>query len=98
MRLAKDNNANAIQVLKPVSTERLAISSTAASGAALASDTTVVRIVANLPCFYSVDGTATTSSTYLPGSAVECIRIDSGDTISVITESSSGYAWISEMI
>jgi len=98
MKQAIDDNAKPIPVMKPVSTEKLSLSTSAASGAALASTTTVLRIVADVPCYYSTDGTATTSSAFLPSSAIEYIRLDSGDTLSVILASGTGNMWISEMV
>lgn len=98
MKLAIDSNAKPIQVMKPISTEKLATSSTAASAAAFASDTTVVRLISDQPCFYSLDGTATTSSAYLPSNYIEYIKVDTADTLSVILASGTGSLWISELI
>lgn len=98
MKLAIDSNAKPIQVMKPVSTEKLALSTTAASAAAFSSDTSVVRIIADQGCYYSVDGTATTSSAYLPANYIEYIKVEAADTLSVILASGTGSMWISEMI
>jgi hypothetical protein len=98
MTLAIDNNANPIQVMTPVSTEALAVTTAAASAAARNTATNVVRIVCTQPCFYSLSGTATTSSVYLPAETVEYIKCAASDTLSVILATGSGTAYISECI
>ena len=98
MRLRTDDNGNPVQVLKPISTEKLSISGSAASGAALASTTTVLRLIATLDCYYSLDGTATTSSVYLPAGTIEYIGVENADTLSVITGGSTGSMFITEMV
>lgn len=96
--LPTDANAKPIQVLSPVSTEALAISTTAASAAAFTLTTNVIRIVANVACFYRLDGTATTSHTYLPLDTVEYIKVRGDQTLSVITASGTGTMYVSECI
>jgi len=96
--MAVDGNAKPIPVMKPVSTEKLAITTTAASAAARTNQTNVVRIVSDLACFYSTDATATTSQAYLPADTIEYIKLQTGDTLSVITASGSGSMYISEMV
>lgn len=97
MQVAKDSNGNTFQAVKPVSTEALSISAVAASAAAFGSTTNVIRIVSLAACWYSLEGTATTSSVYLPAATVEYIRITPGDTLSVIAGGAS-TAYISECI
>ena len=96
--LPKDGNSVSIPVLSPVSTEKLALSTVAASAAALSLSTNVVRIVSDVPCFYRLDGTATTSHTYLPADTVEYIKLMPERTLSVILASGTGSMYISEMI
>lgn len=96
--LAVDGNAKPIPVMKPVSTEKLALSTTAASAATRTYTTNVLRIVADVSCFYRLDGTATTSHTYLPPDTVEYIKCEQGDTLSVILASGTGSMYISEMV
>jgi len=98
MRLRTDDNGNPVQVLKPTSTEKLSISGTAASGAALSTTTTVLRLIATVDCYYSLDGTATTSSAYLPAGVIEYIGVENSDTLSVITGGSSGSLFITETV
>jgi len=98
MSLAIDNNANPIQVMTPVSTEALAVSTDAATAAARSTNTSVVRLICNQPCFFSLSGTATTSSVYLPADTVEFIKCQASDTLSIILASGSGTAYISECI
>jgi hypothetical protein len=96
--MATDANARPIPVMKPVSTEKLAITTVAASAAARTNETNVIRIISDVACFYSTDGTATTSSAYLPADTIEYIKLEKGDTLSVITASGSGSMYISEMV
>lgn len=96
--MAVDGNAKPIPVMKPVSTEKLALSTTAASAASRSFTTTVLRIVADVACFYRLDGTATTSHTYLPPDTIEYIKCEAVDTLSVITASGTGSMYISEMV
>ena len=46
----------------------------------------------------TVSGTATTSDYYIPANTVEFIHTYTGDTISFITDGTSGTAYVSEMI
>ena len=98
MTLAIDNNSQPIQVMTPVSTEALAVSGTAASAAARNTNTNVVRLICNQPCYFNLAGTATTSSAYLPADTVEFIKCAASDTLSIILASGSGTAYISECI
>ncbi len=95
--MAVDGNAKPIPVMKPVSTEKLALSNVAASAATRSLQTTVLRIVSDVPCFYRLDGTATTSHTYLPHT-IEYIKCETADTLSVILASGTGSMYISEMV
>jgi len=98
MKLAHDEKNSIAQAVKPVSTEKLAISGTAASAAAFTQQTNdgVIRIVSDIPCFYAFNATATTSSVYLPAGAIEYVRYNKNDTFSVITAGTSGSIYISE--
>lgn len=96
--MAYDGNAKPIPVMKPVSTEQLAITTTAASAASRSNETNVLRIISDIACYYSTDTTATTSSVYLPADTIEYIKLNKGDTLSVITASGSGSMHISEMV
>lgn len=98
MKMIQDQNGDPVPVLKPTSTEKLAITGAAASGAALASNTSVMRIISTVDCYYSIDGTATTSSAYLPAGTIEYIGMYNSDTLSVITGGGAGSMFISEMI
>jgi hypothetical protein len=96
--MAVDANAKPIPVMKPVSTEKLALTTAAASAASRTFTTNVLRIVADVGCFYRLDGTATTSHAYLPVDTVEYIKCETGDTLSVILASGTGSMYISEMV
>lgn len=90
-----DENTSPIPVLSPTSTEKLAISGTAATSEA--ATTPVSRLCATVDCFYAVSGTATTSSCFLPANSVEYIKVAVGSTLSVITAGASGSIFISQL-
>ena len=69
-----------------------------ASATAIAAGIRVARIVSDSDCFYSVTGTATTSSSYLPANAIEYVHVFTGDTVSVILASGTGSAYITSMV
>ena len=96
--LTIDANAKPIQVLRPTTVSVVSLSGSAASATATATGIRVARIVSDTDCFYSVTGTATTSSSYLPANAIEYIHVFTGDTVSVITSGSSGSAYITSMV
>jgi hypothetical protein len=96
--LTIDANAKPIQVLRPTTVSVVSLSGSAASATATAAGIRVARIVSDTDCFYSVTGTATTSSSYLPANAIEYIHVFTGDTVSVITSGSSGSAYITSMV
>jgi len=94
--LAKDANSYAIQTLRPSGTEAFAVSGSASSSSALS--TNVVRLYSTVDCFFEVTGTATTSSTPLPAGAVEFVRVEDTDVLSVITGGGTGTFYVTEMI
>jgi len=96
--MAIDANAKPIQVLRPNSTATVSVSGTAASSSAISANVRVARIVAPIAVYYSVTGTATTSSAYLPADAIEYIHVYEGDTISFITGGTTGTAYVTEMV
>lgn len=96
--LTIDANAKPIQVLRPTTVSKVTTSGTAASATAIAAGVRVARIVSDKDCFYSVTGTATTSSSYLPANAIEYIHVYEGDTVSIILASGSGSAYVTSMV
>lgn len=97
-KLARDVNTKAIQVLRPSTVSKVSTSDTAASSSAIAANIRVARIISDSDCFYSVEGTATTSSSYLPANTIEYIHVYEGDTVSVILASGTGSAYITSMV
>ena len=97
MQIATDDNGKSFPAMKPVSTEALTLSATAALAAAFAATTDVIRIVSPIACWYNLETTATTSSVYLPAATVEYVKINRGDRLSVIA-GGAGTAYISEFI
>jgi len=96
--LTIDANAKPIQVLRPTTVSKVSTSGTAASATAIAAGIRVARIVSDSDCFYSVTGTATSSSSYLPANAIEYVHVFTGDTVSVILASGTGSAYITSMV
>jgi hypothetical protein len=96
--LTIDSNAKPIQVLRPTTVSKVSTSGTAASATAITAGIRVARIVSDSDCFYSVTGTATTSSSYLPANAIEYVHVFTGDTVSVILASGTGSAYITSMV
>jgi len=96
--LAKDRNAAPIQVLRPVSTSTVNVSGSAGASSAISANARVARIITTAPVYYSVTGTATTTSAYLPSDTIEYIHVYEGDTISFVTDGSTGVAYVTEMV
>ena len=94
-RLARDSGASPIQCLRPGTTQTVSVSGTAASSTSITQR--VTRIVATVDVHINVSGTATVSSYYIPANTVEFIHTYTGDTISFITDGSTGTAYVSEM-
>lgn len=97
-KLAVDRNAFAIQVLRPLSTQKVNFTATAAASSAISANARVVRLVSTGDCSYAINATATTSDTYLPAGVIEFIHVYEGDTISFIANTTSGSAYVTEMV
>ena len=97
-KLAIDSNAKGMQVLRPTSTEDVAVSTSAASNTAVSSNVRVQRVVCDVDVFYSLTGTATTTDVFLPARTVEFVHVYSGDQLSFITASGSGTAYVTDMV
>jgi hypothetical protein len=95
-RLARDSGAAPIQCLRPGTTQTVTVSGSAASSTSITQR--VTRIVADVDVHISISGTATTSSYLIPANTVEFIHTYTGDTISFITDGTTGTAYVSEMI
>ena len=97
MKLSRDIKNAVAQAVKPVDSQRVSLSGTAASASAFGNEIeAVLRLCPSIDCFYAINATATTSSVYLPAGTIEYIRIDAGDTLSAITSGATGYLYISE--
>lgn len=96
-KLAVDSNANAMQVLRPGSTEKVSISTSAASATSVSDNVNVFRLVADIDCFYTLEGTATVDDVYLPAKTVEFISVRLGDVLSIIA-GDSGSIHITDML
>jgi hypothetical protein len=82
--LPVDGNGNSIQCLRPGATQSVSSTGTAGNATAVAAGVSVVRIVATAPIYYSLIGTATAASVYLPADYVEYISVKTGDVFSLI--------------
>ena len=96
-KLAVDVNAKGIQCLRPNSTDDVSVSGTAASATAVSAHARVVRIVANVDIFYTINATATVADVFLPSRSIEYIHVYAGDVISMIAPS-AGIAYVTEMV
>lgn len=96
-KLAMDGNAKAIQVLRPANTNVVSVSGTAASTGVITGDVRVIRIVATVDIFYTLNETSTTSKVFLPANAVEYVHIFDRDYVSIITSGVTGNAYVTEM-
>lgn len=95
-KLAIDTNAKPMQVVRPATSQNVSISGTAASATAVTQR--VCRLVSTVDCYYSLVGTATTASVFLPAFAIEYVHTYSGDVFSAITSGSSGSLNITQCI
>jgi len=96
--LTIDANAKPIQVLRPTSTSKIAISGTSNAANSIATGTRVARIVATVDCFYKIVGPAAVTDAYLPANTIEYIHVYGGENIAVITGGASGSAYITDMV
>lgn len=94
--LAKDSRNQIVQAMRPGTSQNVSLSGTAAASSAVTEQ--ICRIVSTIDCFYSLEGTATTASTYLPAYTVEYVHTYSGDTFSAITSGSAGTLNITQMV
>ena len=93
--LARDEFGLGIQVARPGASQRLAITGTVATSSAVSQ--TVCRLSSNVDCYYSLIGTATNASTFLPAFAIDNAKTVSGDTFSVISDGGTGFINITDM-
>lgn len=96
--LTIDANAKAIQVLRPDVASTISVTSGSATSSSAITKARVARIVSAVGIHYSVTGTASATSTYLPANTVEYIHVYVGDTISFRANSSSGTVHLTEMV
>ena len=96
--LTIDSNAKPIQVLRPTSTSKIAISGTSNAANSIATGVRVARIVATVDCFYKIVGPAAVTDAYLPANTIEYVHVYGGEKIAVITGGASGSAYITDMV
>lgn len=89
---------NDLGIRRHITSQAVAVSTTAASSTAVGAFCTVARISSLAPCFFRVGGVATvTNSAYLPADTVEFIRVNPGETISFIVATGTTTAYVTEM-
>ena len=94
-KLATDQNGKTIPAAKPGVSRAVSLTTTSAQSAAL--DSQVVRLVSDAACYYALNATADTGSTFLPAGVVEFIRIEKTDRINARTATGTGVLNITEM-
>lgn len=97
-RLAKSRAGETIHVIRPNTTETVAV--TAAAAQTPVADPTaasvVLRLVSTVACHYKINAAATTSDHYLPANLIEHIWCEPGDYLSFIRSTADGTAYVSE--
>ena len=84
---------------KPKTSQVVMYTATAGLSTALTTGVDVVRLVADTNCFIQVNGTAVADGTsmLLPALQVEYIKVEAGDTISVVRVTVDGNLFLTEM-
>lgn len=93
--LPVDGNQNPVPALRPISTERISISNSAALTTAVTEDT-ILRVISEADCFIAVGSSPTantTTSLFLPAKTPEYIKLVTGDRISAILSSGSSFLY-----
>lgn len=98
MTMPMDETGYAIPALRPGTTQKVNIASTATSAAAVAATTQVVRIKATVDCHVKFAAGATTSDMMLSGGETEYFAVLGGTVISNIRASADGSLFITEMV
>ena len=98
--LAKDNNAQPIQVLTPTTTTTVSVANgSAVASSAIATSCKVLRIIATNDIYYTVDGTdASTGAVYLPANTIEYVKLNGSRTVSTYGKSATGVAHLTVMV
>jgi hypothetical protein len=88
----------AFQAIIPGASQVVAIGASSADSTVLGTNTTVVRLTSDQPCFVAFGSTptATTSSHYLPANVPGLFGVYPGTKIAVIESGSMGSLYISE--
>lgn len=97
---AEDLNGQFVEAVGLGAAQKVAFDGTSAQSSAVGANTRVVRLCATQDCFIAIaaNPTATTSSTYLPGGAVEYVRVQPGDKIAVIQRNTAGDLHVTETV
>ena len=95
--LARDSNAEGVQVLRPVSNEVVPFTATAGTTSTPVTRETVVRIQSTEACHVSFTGTATTSQMIFSANAAEYFKMEKGDSVSAIQVATGGNLHVTTM-
>jgi len=92
MGLARDNNQQVVQALRPNTStcQQLSLTASSQSFSAVGVAVSTVRLCSNVACRLGFGGAATTTSTYLPAGVAEYFAVTPGDVISALQDSGTG--------
>ena len=97
-KLAIDANAKPIQCLRPQTTDVVSVTTSSAQSSAVPANCRVLRLVANVDCFYTVaSATATDQDVFLPSGVIEYIHVYEGDRVAVLAATIDGSLYVTEM-
>lgn len=97
--LARDTYGAPIQVLRPSTTQTVAIGGSSAQSTAITSGLPAVQLVATSDCYvaFGSNPAATNTSMYLPALTPMTYRIDRSDKVAVLQVSGAGVLHITEL-
>lgn len=96
--LPQDGNGHAIQAMRPIASQSVAIGGTSAQSTAMDSD--VVRVCSTVDCFIEIGANPTAvagTSMFLPLGMPEYIHINRNDKVAVIQATTGGSLYITRM-
>lgn len=100
-RIFRDEQGQAVQVIKPGTIQKVTIGAASAASAAFGSKTTLVRIATDTACyilFGSAPTAAAGTSIYMPAGRVEYFEVVAGEKVAVIQASAGGTLCITEAV
>ena len=94
-----DDFGQRIQALRPGTAQTVVIGAASIASAPFGADTTVIRVVATVPCFFALGSApvATAAAHHLTADAPEYFRVVPGEALAAIRADGDGALHISEM-